>query len=538
MISFNISKTRIHLCGALMLLLATVQFSCKKSIIQDDPYKGGKEPLGVKFIGDEPDPANGAAGDVVTFKVNGLSNYPDKFEFYINETKAEVLSYTDSTLSVTIPQNASSGGTTLLLEGQSFFGPKFTVNGKVSIDPSFKAINGANGPIMDVLQTANGNYLIVGLFTNFESQSPDNPVNKIASISNDGVINLGFNSGQGADGILSTINPLSNGKYMVSGLLSSYNRRRGMNGVTRINSDGSLDSTSVELINIRPENPAFGLDTVASFNGGVPGVVAKSFVRDSKVTLLGAFENYVSYFYYRSTRDFKVADYTKMSQLVRLKEDGVMDSTFNFDPVAKRSYPGANGNIADALMQADGKIIAVGDFTTFNGISSNRVFRINLDGSLDQTFAVGTGADGPVSKITSNAVTGKILLSGNFKTFDGKPKNGVVMLNANGSVDDTFIMGTLTGGAPNYAGQLNNGKILVSGGFRTYNGIIRQGFMILNADGSLAAGYNNTGAFEGSIRKVVETTSALGNPAVVIVGSFEKFDNKKVGHIVRVEIKQ
>ncbi len=540
--SIYIKNTKASLLKSALLLLVLAGLSCKKeSVIQDDPYKGGKESLGVKFFGDEPDPNAGAPGDEVTFSIRGLAKYEGKFEFLINETKAELVTFSDSTLTVKIPLNASTGGTTLLLEGQSFFGPKFTVQGKVSIDPAFKAINGANGAINDIISTPDGGYLLVGGFTNFESQAPAIPVNHIVAISNDGVFQNTLLSKLGSNGSILSVNQLPSGKYIVAGSFNNYNKRTGMNGITRLNSNGSLDTTIVQVINAVPDRPALGYDTVAAFNGGVVGGlfggVSKSFVRNNKITLLGRFEYYASYYYPRSTRDFKVTDLTRMAQFVRLKENGEMDSTFNYDPTTKQGYAGSNGPVNDAFMQSDGKIVAVGTFSTFNGIQANNIVRLNDDGSIDQSFAVGTGADGPINSVSYNSVTGRIMLSGNFKVFNGKPYNGVVMLNANGSVDESFKFGQPAGGVPNYAVQLNNGKVIVSGDFSTYNNIVRQGFMILGQDGALAPGYNNTGAFQGRITKMVQTTSALGYPAVLLVGDFSKFDNQKAGGIVRVEIK-
>lgn len=526
---------------SVLLLFIIISFSCsKEAIIQEDPYKGGKEALGVKFTGEEPTPNAGSPGDEVTFKIAGLGKYENKFEFLINETKAEVLSSTDSTVTIKVPQDASTGGTTLVLDGQSFFGPKFSIQGKVSIDPSFKAVNGTNGAISDIISTANG-YILVGAFTNFESQAPAIPVNRIVSISNDGVFKTDLISRLGADGTILSINRLSSSKYMISGSFASFNRRTGTNSITRLNVNGSLDSMVVEVINPDPERPSFGVDTVPAFNGGAIGMppfsIVKSFVRDNKTIILGNFQYYVSYFYPRSTKDNKIIDATKMFQLARLKENGELDSTYNFDPTTKGGYAGGNGPISDAFMQEDGKIVAVGAFSTFHGLQANNIVRLTTDGSVDNTFAAGTGADGPITSINYNATTGRILVAGNFKTFNGKSCNGVAMLNANGSVYEAFKFGQLTGGVANYAGQLNNGKVLVSGDFISYGGVIRQGFMILEQDGSLAKGYNNTGAFQGRVIKMVQTTSALGYPAVLLVGDFTKFDNKKVGNIVRVEIK-
>lgn len=541
MISINIKNTRISLIKSVLLLSIILSFSCsKEAIIQEDPYKGGKEALGVKFTGEEPTPNAGTPGDEVIFNIKGLEKYENKFEFLINETKATVLSSTDSTVTIKVPEDASTGGTTILLDGQSFFGPKFTIQGKVSVDPSFKAVNGTNGAIADIIATATG-YILVGAFTNFESQAPAIPVNRIVAMSNDGVFQTNLTTRLGADGPIQSINKLSSGKYMISGGFSSYNRITGTNGITRLNVNGSLDSMSVEVINPDPDRPSFGVDTVPTFNGGAlgnpPFSIVKSFVKDNKTIILGNFIYYLSYFYERSTRENKAVFGTKMPQLARLKENGELDSTYNFDPLIKGGYAGPNGPINDAFMQEDGKIVAVGAFSTVHGVQANNIVRLKNDGTVDNTFATGSGTDGPITSINYNATTGRILVAGNFRTFNGKSCNGVAMLNENGSVDEVFKFGQLAGGIPNYAAQLNNGKVLVSGDFNSYSGIIRQGFMILDQNGSLSKGYNNTGAFQGRIIKMVQTTSSLGYPAVLLVGDFTKFDNKKVGNIVRVEIK-
>ncbi|WP_316819701.1 DUF5008 domain-containing protein [Pedobacter gandavensis] len=539
MISINTLNIRVNLMSLLLLLLVLVQVSCKKKEgFVVDPYGGGKLALGVKFIGDEASPSSGSTGEEVTFKINGLAKYQGKFDFFINETKAEIVTVSDSTVTVKVPENASSGGTTVLLEGQSFFGPKFSVDGKVAVDASFKAVNGTNGPIYDLYKTPSGDYMMVGSFNNFENQAATVPINGIVLISRDGAFQNSLKAGKGSDGSILSINRLNSGKYIVGGFINSYNKRLGMNGITRLNVDGSLDSTRIRVVNVKPDIPGMGFDTVATFNGGVFGVAYRTFVRDNKITVLGSFTHYVKYFYERSTRDFKVTDITGMNQMVRMTEDGTMDSTFNYNPDTKQGYAGGNGSIYDGFMQADGKIVAIGSFTTFNGVPANHIVRINTDGSVDKTFNTGSGADGPVISITYNAVTGKIMLAGAFKNFNGKPREGVVMLNTNGTVDDLFQFNQLVGGVPNFAHQLNNGKVLVSGGFNSYHGVIRQGFMILGQNGTLAAGYNNTGAFEGQVLKVVETTSALGNPAVILVGAFNKFNNTRVGNIVRVELKQ
>ena len=69
----------------------------------------------------------------------------------------------------------------------------------------------------------------------------------------------------------------------------------------------------------------------------------------------------------------------------------------------------------------DGKIIIGGSFTTFNGLTRNRIARLKTDGSLDLTFITPLGADNSIH--TSSIQTdGKIIIGGSFTSYNG---NGI-----------------------------------------------------------------------------------------------------------------
>lgn len=523
----------------LLLIIATVTFSCKKKDgIVADPYGGGKMPLGVSFANAGETAGTGVPGDQALIKVKGLLAYKGKFEFFINEIKTEITDLTDSTMNVVVPVNASSGGVSIVLDGQTFFGPRFNIEGKVSLDATFKGKSGANGTIADILAMDDGNYLLVGSFTNYQDKAAADPINGIVKITRDGEFASGLAAKKGVGGYLLSIAALQSGKYMVAGGLSTYNLKTGIGGVTRINGNGSLDTMIVNLINPTPLKPEVGLDTVAAFNGGVVGTARKVFAYEDKIIVGGSnLFSYRSAFYERSTRMSKIIDYTRMGGFVRMKSNGTMDSAYNFDKVTKKGYSGLNGMMNDALMQADGKIIAVGMFSNYNETPANNIVRLDTLGAFDPTFKSGSGADGAVLSAVVNKTTGGIMISGQFKNYNGVPVNGVALLRPDGSLDPSFKLGELGGGYATYAIQLNSGKVLVAGTFRQYGGVVRQGFMVLNSNGTLAANYNNTGAFQGEVFKVIETTSALGNPAVIMVGNIFKFDDQRVGNIVRVELK-
>jgi hypothetical protein len=259
------------------------------------------------------------------------------------------------------------------------------------------------------------------------------------------------------------------------------------------------------------------------------------FSLDDKIYAVGNFTHYRRSFYERSTYDTKVYDNTAISHVVRMEADGAMDSTYRFDVATNTSPASGNGAINDAIQLADGSLVLVGTFTTFDGSTANRIVKLKPDGTVDQTFATGSGANNPILSIGYNKSNNKIVIAGTFTTFNGQPLSGVAMLNLDGSLSTGFTFSNLSGGSPDFVRQLNSGKIIVAGSFNRYNGVLRQGFMVLNADGSLAEGSNNTGKFIGQIYDMVEVTSNEGNPAAILVGDILRFNNNAVNNIVKVE---
>ena len=60
-----------------------------------------------------------------------------------------------------------------------------------------------------------------------------------------------------------------------------------------------------------------------------------------------------------------------------------------------------------------------------------------IGSSLDATFDIGSGATGLVEQVLPLS-NGKILICGNFTSFNGLNRAYIARLNSNGSVDQTF----------------------------------------------------------------------------------------------------
>lgn len=516
----------------------TAVWACnkEKSIIGEDPYAGGKEPLGIVFTGKRPIPQSASPGDTVIFQVKGLKKWNENFSFFINDQPTEVVNITDSTATVKVPDEVSSGIATINLKGQVFFGPRLAIINKVSLDPTFSITTGTNQVINSVCSFNNG-YLLVGAFTDFNGMVEWwRKFNSIALLDASWEWNPVFEHNEGANGMLLSASRLSDGRFVISGNFTSFNEIPVFGNITILNPDLTIEENVVNVAN-QTTDPKMGLDTVSIFNGGVShNAILESFVTSKdQIIAVGNFSKYGYVDYARSTRFGQRYVYTNVRNIMRMNLDGSLDSTYNFVPGPGNQ--GVNGTINDACIQKDDKVIMVGDFTEYNGIKANNIICIDSTGDVDQEFHSGSGANGEINTVRYNAIVDKIMLTGSFTSFNGFSCQGVVMLNGDGSVDEFFHLREMEGGSANFATVLNSGKVIVSGDFTTYDQVARPGFLILNADGSASQAYNNVGTFKGKIQQVIETQSALGYPAIVLAGYIQMFDDQRVGNIVRVQIR-
>ncbi len=553
----TIKNRQVSLAAISCFLVAVLLSSCTKQTVEPTEVYPDPPAVLVKFLDGGPYPAIGSEGSIVKFNVNGLKGKEGQFKFFVHLTEAEIITVEENAITVKVPLGASTGAANVLINGQYYFGPSFVIKGKLSIDASFNtdayvsdgAINGI------FLRADNTSYFLYGRFSNYQnSATVANPITGMAIVD----LNCAYKAvadqmkvgKTGVAGSLTSVIQQPTGQYLIGGAFSGYDTTNGINNITRLTSAGVLETQVVDIINPDPVNfPNDGTATVASLNGGTSGGgITKMFFNSTTgdITLVGNFASHVSTFYERSTKTGPFVDLVKVRQLIRMKSTGAFDSSFNFNFATKEGYEGGNGFIYDAVRLNDGKIILAGNFTTYNGTTTNYITRINAtNGLVDATFNQGgVGADGPINKVRYNATTNKLLLVGDFKKYNGQDANGVVMINPDGSTDATFKFGRATGGIPTFAAQLNNGKIIVAGSFSHYNynylttpnnSIVRPGFMVLESNGELALGYNNTGLFRGTINDLVQIV-INGTPGVILVGDFDRFDGKTVGDIVKLRM--
>lgn len=272
-----------------------------------------------------------------------------------------------------------------------------------------------------------------------------------------------YNIGAGtiASGSTNKLAVQSDGKVV---LLGNFNMVGGVSrsNIARINADGTTDTSF---------NPGTGFSQpfIAS---------AVKIQSDGKIIAAGQFSMYNG---------------TPRSSIVRINTDGSLDTTFN-------TGTGTTMPPSTIEVQADGKIIVMGyGLTTYNGSPVNHIFRLNTDGTLDSSFvAKNFTSMGFISlsslKIQSVGGVEKILVGGYFTNYDGTLSSSIVRLNSDGSIDTSFTpQGNVTGNVSGIE-VTSNGNVVLLGGGAYYNGMPRQGVIILTPTGAIDTNFNSSGA--------------------------------------------
>lgn len=307
-----------------------------------------------------------------------------------------------------------------------------------------------------------------------------------------GDVDLSFNVGTGANGVIFATKVRTNdNKIYIGGVFDLFNGNTARR-IARISQTG-------------------GFDTTFATPGCESSVNAIALQPDLKCIIGGEFTSVGN----ATTR-----------RLARLNDNGSLDTAFTAN-----MGNGPDLGVDALAVQADGKILVGGRFQNFNGVARNRLARVNADGSLDTGFSPGTGPDQPVVSINVQT-DGKILICGNFTTFNGVARAGIVRLNADGSVDSSFNPGTGASGLVNGAIVQNDGKIIVYGGFNFFNGMARAKIIRLLANGTIDTAYAQNTAINSDIRDA----QLLPSGKLLIVGVFFEINFASRRSVARLDV--
>ncbi|MBE8726355.1 T9SS type A sorting domain-containing protein [Flavobacterium hungaricum] len=361
-----------------------------------------------------------------------------------------------------------------------------------SVDTAFTSGTAFNNYVKTLCLQSDGKIIVGGNFTSYNGTA----VNYIARLNPDSTIDAAFNTGTGFNASVNCINIQADGKVVVGGNFYSFNTATYCMRIARLNSDGSADSTFGSI------DSSFGTDSAVNV------VTIQS---NGKIMLGGSFSYYNNF---------------SRNRIASLNANGTIDT--GFYPFLENGLS-TNGAIEQIALQPDGKILISGAFSTYRSIPAKGFARLNSDGTLDTTFNVGTGVDNLINKIalTSN---NKIIIAGNFKTYNGVTCNGIARLNADGSLDTAFNAGG--SGANNRVNTLSlqsDGKIIIGGTFSTFNGTSRNLLARLNANGTV-----DTSFIPKLTQGNIWTISIQADGKIIIAGLLLQYNYNSTGEILRL----
>ncbi|HWB03131.1 MAG TPA: hypothetical protein VG796_08920 [Verrucomicrobiales bacterium] len=272
----------------------------------------------------------------------------------------------------------------------------------------------------------------------------------------------------------------------------------------RLHADGTLEST----------------DTFNPGSGPNAGIECLAFQTDGKIVIGDAFD--------------KVAGQPRQG-IVRLNADGSLESAAGF-----RADTNEDGEVYGIAVQTDGKIVAGGGFNRINGELRRRIARLLPDGTPEgtATFNAGFGPDGTVRRVMLQA-DGKILLLGDFGEVNGQPRAGLARLNADGSVDPMapFNPGKeLAGKTPRTMALQADGKILTGYTVPGANGKEQFGIARLLPDGAV----ESSATFDSGPHLSLTTGSAVPSicletdGGILLGGNFEEVNGHRRSGIARL----
>src|SRR5437868_7231962 len=219
---------------------------------------------------------------------------------------------------------------------------------------------------------------------------------------------------------------------------------------------------------------------------------------------------------------FTFANTVFRNRIARFNFDGSLDTSF--DPGT-----GADGEITAAVLQSDGRIIVAGRFTSFNGFTHNGICRLNADGSVDQTFGLGSGITNAALALALQT-DGRIIVGGQFSHIDVTQRFNLARLNNDGSVDLSFDPGTGPSGDVNAIVIQPDGRIVIGGTFIDYHGFARGGIARVLGNGALDPSFDSGVGTGGNVFAL----SLQHNGQIVLGGRFAQYSGTNRTFIARV----
>jgi uncharacterized delta-60 repeat protein len=147
-------------------------------------------------------------------------------------------------------------------------------------------------------------------------------------------------------------------------------------------------------------------------------------------------------------------------------------------------------------------------------------------GSIDPNFNLGSGFGPGVwegkCEVIVQQEDGKLLIGGSYKEYNGVTSRYLTRLNLDGSIDNDFTADISEGWGNSVLAIAiqTDGKIVIGGEFTEVNGVVRNRIARLNPDGSLDVSFDPASGFNLSVEKLAIQTDGK----ILVAGGFTVYD--------------
>ena len=316
------------------------------------------------------------------------------------------------------------------------------VNPDGSLDSTFNSGAGfGTGSVAALAIQPNGQILAGGQFFDYDGVARS----FLARINPDGSLDQSFNNGVGFNRQVSALAVLRNGDILVAGDFDQYNDET-VGPMVRLNSDGSLDR---------------GFHSEDGIEGAAVQTIAPQ--ADGDIMIGGIFGHYGS---------------SDANSIARLKANGSVDPSFSggagfHDPM------GAPNGLVQSITSIGNDLLVTGNFDRYKNTAASSIIRLNQDGTIDPSFATGSGFDGQINEAVLQP-NGMIVVIGNFNNYRDQSARGILRLSPSGDRDRSFDAGTGFNSPVSTMQLLPTGKAVVGGFFSMYADVSRVGIVGVN----------------------------------------------------------
>ena len=201
------------------------------------------------------------------------------------------------------------------------------------------------------------------------------------------------------------------------------------------------------------------------------------------------------------------------------------------DPGFLNNLSGPNSWVWALAWQPDGRLLVGGQFTSFNGVPGGEVVRLNPDGNVDTNFTASVSAGDPTIHSVAVQPDGRVLIGGMFTGINGTTRVRVARLNPDGSLDSNFTASVNSSQSfvtVSHLGLQTNSQIVIGGWFESVNGAPHTNIARLDSNGSPDPGYN------AQIDTPPNALTIQTDGKVLIGGAFSTVNGQTQPHIARL----